>query len=112
MRITYANNKLEKYFIDYSKMQRKLPFEWVRAIKKIMNHLAAADDFGVFLSLGSGKPERLVGYKQVRYSLHVSANARLIIELDATEKTIMICEEVEVEGVTDYHGAKDNWYIP
>ena len=56
--------------------------------------------------------KRVTGYKQVRYSLHVSANARLIIELDATEKTIMICEEVEVEGVTDYHGAKDNWYIP
>ena len=56
--------------------------------------------------------KRLAGYKQIRYSLHVSANARLIIELDATEKTIMICEEVEVEGVTDYHGAKDNWYIP
>ena len=56
--------------------------------------------------------KRLAGYKQVRYSLHVSANARLIIELDATEKTIMICEEVEVEGVTDYHGAKDNWFIP
>ena len=56
--------------------------------------------------------KRLAGYKQVRYSRHVSANARLIIELDATEKTIMICEEVEVEGVTDYHGAKDNWFIP
>jgi len=112
LKITYANKKVEKYFTDYSKMKKKLPFEWVRAIKKHMDHLIAADNFGDFLSLGLGKPEQLSGYKHIRYSLHVAANVRLIIEPNATEDTVMICEEIEVEGVSDYHGDKDNWYIP
>lgn len=37
---------------------------------------------------------------------------RLIIEPNATQDTIMICTEIEVEGVSDYHGSKENWYIP
>ncbi len=31
------------------------------------------------------------------YSLHVSANVRLIIELNAADDTVKICEEIEVE---------------
>jgi proteic killer suppression protein len=42
-------------------MKKKLPFEWVRAIKKLMDHLIAADNFGIFLSLVLGKPEQLSG---------------------------------------------------
>ena len=112
MKITYANKRVEKYFSDYSKMQKKIPFEWVRAIKKLINLLKAADNFSDFLSVGLGKPERLSGYKQIRYSLHVTANVRLIIELNVTEDTVTLCNEIEVEGVSDYHGDKDNWYIP
>ena len=112
MKITYANRKVEKYFTDYSRMKKTLPFEWVRAIKKLMDQLKAADNFGIFLSLGLGKPERLTGYKEIRYSLHVSANVRLIIELNTAEDTVKICQEIEVKGVSDYHGGKDNWYIP
>lgn len=47
----------------------------------------------------------------VRYSLHVAPNARLIIEPNAAQDTVMICTEVEVKGVSDYHGNKENWYI-
>ena len=112
LKITYANKKVEKYFTNYSKLQKKLPFEWVRSIKKHLNNLEAADCFGDFLRLGLGKPEQLSGYKQIRYSLHIAANARLIIEPNATQDTITICTEVEIEGVSDYHGDKNNWYIP
>lgn len=112
LEITYANQKVKKYFEDYSKLQKKLPFEWVRTIKKHMDRLRAAECFGDFLALGLGKPERLEGYKQIRYSLHVAPHARLIIELNADQDTIMICSEVEIEGVSDYHGSKENWYIP
>ena len=111
MKITYANKKVEKYFTDYKKMQKKLPMDWVRTIKKHMNRLEAAECFGDFLKLGLGKPEQLRGYKRVRYSLHVAPNARLIIEPNAAQDTVMICTEVEVKGVSDYHGNKDNWYI-
>ena len=112
MKITYANKKVEKYFSDYTMLQKKLPFEWVRTIKKHMDRLEAAECFGDFLMLNLGKPEQLKGYEQVRYSLHVAPNARLILEPGATRDTVMICSEIEVEGVCDYHGRKENWYIP
>ena len=112
MKITYANGKVEKYFQDYKAMQKKLPYEWVRTVKKHMNRLEAAECFGDFLKLGLGKPEQLTGYEAIRYSLHIASNARLIIEPNATQDTIMICTEIEVEGVNDYHGCKENWYIP
>lgn len=112
MKITYLNSKVEMYFTNYTKMQKSLPADWVRTIKKHMDRLAAAECFGDFLKLGLGKPEQLTGYKNIRYSLRVSANVRLIIEPNASQDTVMICEEIEVEGVCDYHGSKENWYIP
>lgn len=111
MKITYANSQVEKYFTDYAKMQKKIPFDWVRVIKKHIDRLKAASCFGDFLALRLGKPERLTGYPEVRYSLHVSANVRLIIAVDDDGKTVMLCTKVEVKGVSDYHGGKENWYI-
>lgn len=93
-------------------MKKELPFEWVRTVKKHMDRLKAADTFGDFLKLGLGKPEQLSGYKSIKYSLHVTPNVRLIIELNATQDAVLICKEIEVEGVCDYHGDKENWYIP
>lgn len=55
MKITYANSKVEKYFSDYSKMQRELPSDWVRTIKKHMDRLIAAECFGDFFNIGTGK---------------------------------------------------------
>lgn len=46
VKITYANNKVKKYFTDYSKMQRELPSDWVRTIKKHIDRLEAAECFG------------------------------------------------------------------
>ena len=32
---------------------------------------------------------------------------------NAAGDAVMICEEVEMEGVVDYHGSSsDTWYIP
>ena len=42
-------------------MQKKIPADWVRSVKKTMDRLVAADKFGDFLSLGLGKPEQLKG---------------------------------------------------
>ena len=72
-KITYANSKVKKYFSDYSKMQRDLPADWVRTIKKHMDRL-------------------------------IAPHVRLIIEPNANQDTVMICTEIEVEGVCDYHG--------
>ena len=62
MEIIYANRRVEKYFLDFRNMQKKLPMDWVRAIKKHINHLEAAACFGDFLQLGLGRPEQLTGY--------------------------------------------------
>lgn len=77
-----------------------------------MDRLEAAECFGDFLKLGPGKPEQLKGYEQIRYSLRVAANTRLIVEPNANQDTVMICTETEVEGVSDYHGREEHWYIP
>lgn len=111
VKITYANRKVEKYFSDYKEMQKILPFDWVKTIKKHMIRLEAAECFGDFLKLGLGRPEQLKGYKEIRYSLHVAPHVRLIIEINAAQDMVMLCEEIEVEGVTDYHGSKENWFI-
>ncbi|MBQ9564290.1 MAG: hypothetical protein IJU98_01765 [Synergistaceae bacterium] len=112
MRKTYANNKVKRYFADYAEMQRKLPFEWVRKIKKHIDYLMAAENFGIFLAVGLGHPEPLVGHNGERYSLRVSDNVRLIIRLNPGQGLVETCEEFEIEGVCDYHGGKENWYIP
>lgn len=112
MKITYANKKVEKYFSDYSKLQKKLPMDWVENIRKYMRHLRVSRTFGDFLDLYLGHPERLSGYDPPRYSLRVSANARLILEVSDELDEVRICQEVEIEGVCDYHGNKENWYIP
>ena len=92
-------------------MKKKLGIELTRSIKKHMDHLRAADCFQDFLRLRLGRPELLKGFKKPRYSIRVSANVRLIIELNAAQDAVMICEEAEIEGVSDYHGGKDNWYL-
>lgn len=112
MEITYINKKVEKYFLDYQKMQKKLSPDWVRAIKNHMEHLEMVACFGFFLDLRVGRPEQLKSQKGIRYSLHVSSNVRLVLKLNATQDTIRVCSKVEVEGVCDYHGEKTNWYIP
>lgn len=111
LKITFVNSKVEKYFTDYDKMRRKIPSEWVRIIKKHMNNLQASDNFEIFLSLGLGHPERLVGYDNPTYSLRITQNVRMIIEVKSDQNEVMICSEIEVEGVCDYHGDKNNWYI-
>lgn len=113
MRITYANKKVERYFSDYKLMQKALPADWVRTIKKHIDRLKAAECFGDFLKVGLGHPEPLKGSDAGRWSLRVSGNVRLIIQPDATGDTVMICEEITMEGVVDYHGSSsDSWYIP
>lgn len=112
MRIRYGNERVEKCFSDYGKMKKKIPQEWVRNIKKHLDRLEASENYGIFLSLGLGKPEQLKGYKDIVYSLHVSANVRLIIKLNVDSDKIEDCQEIEILGVCDYHGGKENWYIP
>lgn len=112
MRIAYANKRVEKYFSDYGEMKKTIPVEWVRTIKKHIDRLIAADTFGDFLTLGLGHPEPLKGKDNGKYSIHITGNVRLIVRPSDDGKTVVLCEELVVEGVVDYHGDKQTWYIP
>ena len=112
MRITYVNNRVEKLFTDFVKMQKTIPYEWVRTIKKHLNHIEAADSFGVLMSLGLSNLEQLKGYSKPTYSLKITGNVRLIFEVKSEQDNVKECKDIEVKGVCDYHGDKDNWYIP
>ena len=111
LHITFSSKRVEKCFEDYSEMQRYIPLQWVRTIKKHVNHLRAAERFGDFLKLGIGHPEALKGKDAGRYSVHVNGNVRLIIQPDTRGENVLICEVVEIKGVIDYHGGKESWYI-
>ena len=50
--------------------------------KKHMGRLEAAECFQDFLALRLGKPKQVSGYANIRYSLHVAPNVRLILELN------------------------------
>ena len=115
MQIKYANQRVEKFFTDFSLMQRKLNPDWVRTIKKQLNAFKAADMFQDFLALGLWHPEPLEGNgkgKNKKWSIHVTKNVRLVFEPNETGKVVTISEEVIIEGVVDYHGSNESWYIP
>lgn len=112
MKIRYANKRVEKYFSDYTEMKKKIPSDWVRTIKKHIDRLKAAETFGNFLSLNLGHPEQLKGKDQGKYSRRVRGNVRLIFRPEDDGKAALICEEIVMEGVVDYHGGKQTWFIP
>lgn len=103
---------MEKYFSDYSEMKKRIPADWVRTVKKHIDRLKAADTFGDFLSLNLGHPEPLKGKDIGKYSIRVTGNVRLIVRPSDDGKSVMICEEITMEGVVDYHGDRQTWYIP
>jgi len=111
LKIRYANAKVEKYFSDWGEMRRKLPMDWVRTLKKHIDRLKAAETFGDFLALGLGHPEPLKAKDLGKYSVRVSGNVRLIIEPVQIGERIELSIEIIVEGVVDYHGGKDDWFI-
>ena len=111
LEITYANRKLEKLFSDYDAMSRKIPAEWVRNIKKCIDRLRASDNFGIFMKVRLQHHEALSGNDKGKYSVHVSKNARLIMKPSLNGEEVELSTDIEIQGVKDYHGGKDNWYI-
>ncbi len=111
MRITYADKRVERFFEDYGEMKKSIPADWVRTIKKHIVRLQAAPTFGDFLKLNLGHPEPLKEKDSGKCSVRITGNVRLIMCPNETGYAVMICEEVEMEGVVDYHGGKEKWYI-
>lgn len=98
-------------------MKKAIGAELTKAVKKRYNQIVAFSSFSALQQSGIGKMESLEGNRKESYSLHVSANYRLIVKpkaKDRSAETLKKCDTLIIEGVTDYHGkgTKYNWIIP
>ncbi|MEG2013725.1 MAG: hypothetical protein RR063_11070 [Anaerovoracaceae bacterium] len=124
MHVEYEDSKVQELFEDLNNvqssknlMQKEVGLEMTRAVKKKYNQVIAFSTFSELLKSRIGKMEPLSGDKEGNYSLHLSANYRLIIAPNTKDRSVeglRICDTIIMKGVTDYHGkgAKNNWIIP
>ncbi len=115
MFIEYENEAVQDVFSDLRLMNKTMGQDRARGIKKRLDQLKAASNFGVYLSTGLGKPhplsENLKGY----YGITITGNVRLVVRPKAESlepEVLQECDTVVVKGVTDYHGRKNEWIIP
>ncbi len=115
LKLNYCNKKVEGFFKDFNAMKRKIGPEKTKTIKKFCNQLEAAKDFSVYLSVGSGKPHPLYENKKGWYGAKITGSVSLLFMPetdDLSPEGLRNCKAVELKGVLDYHGGKDNWLIP
>lgn len=115
MKIEYETSKIENYFNDLKKMNKKIGKELTKVVKKRYDQLRAAETFSSYLNTRLGNPHKLshdlIGY----YGVNVSSNVRLIIKpkAESLEPSVLkTCDTVIIRGVEDYHGKKQEWLIP
>ena len=81
-----------------------------------MNQLQAAENFNQYLTkIALGKPHHLEGNLYKCFGISITANYRLIVEPIETEldiESLRNCKILNIKGVLDYHGGKNEWIIP
>ena len=124
MHVEYEDSKVQELFEDLNDvqnsknlMQKEVGLEMTRAVKKKYNQMIAFSTFSELLKSRIGKMEPLSGDKEGNYSLHLSANYRLIVTPNTNDRSVeglRVCDTIIIKGVMDYHGkgAKNNWIIP
>ncbi len=124
MLVEYENSKVQELFIDLNVVQnsknlmkKEIGLEMTKAIKRKYNQIIAFSSFSALLESRIGKMEPLSGDKEGDYSLHLSANYRLIVAPNSRDRSVeglRNCDTIIIKGVLDYHGrgTKNNWIIP
>lgn len=115
MQTKFDNSDVEKYFNDFSLMQKAIGNDLTKTIKKRFDALKSANNFSIFLSTGLGKPHPLQGNLKGLYGVGISANQRLIIKPisdNLSPEALKKCDTIIIKGVEDYHGTKNEWIIP
>jgi len=79
--------------------------------------MIAFTSFSAVLESRIGKMESLRGDKDGDYSIHLTANYRLIVAPDTNDRSVeglKNCDTIIIKGVMNYHGKgkKNNWIIP
>lgn len=124
MYVEYEDTKVQELFEDLNDVQnsnnlmkKEIGLEMTKAIKKKYNQIIAFSSFSALLESRIGKMESLSGDKKGNYSLRLTANYRLIVAPNTSDRSVellSICDRIIIKGVMDYHGkgAKNNWIIP
>ena len=123
MQLSIANTKLEDIVLDIEDVtssknlaQKCLGKELARVLKKRINELKAAETFAKYLSFGIGKPHSLEGtaFKDC-YGVSLDAHRRLVVKPiteNISAEALAECKTVEIRGIVEYHGTKNEWIIP
>jgi proteic killer suppression protein/toxin YoeB len=122
--IEYEDEKVKELFEDLNNVQdskglmkRVIGTELTKAVKKRYNQIVSFSSFSALQLSGIGKMESLAGDRKESYSLHISANYRLIVKPksnDRSAESLKKCDTLIIEGVIDYHGkgTKYSWIVP
>jgi len=114
VKISYSNSKLEQLYSDPLKLQKKIGFDLAKCVVKRIDQFTAATTFGMYLQTGFGKPHPLVGNLDGCFGISLTGNIRIIVKpLIETKEISEInkCKNLEIGGIVDYHGEKENWII-
>ena len=116
MQLEYQDEKVRKILCDHKTLQRKVGLEIAKKIKQRMNQLKAADNFNQYLTkIALGKPHHLEGNLDKYFGISITANYRIIVEPLDTKldlESLKECKILNIKGVLDYHGGKNEWIIP
>lgn len=114
MRIFYENKRFEKLYSDINKLRTEIGPQLAKKVKQRLGEFSAAENFGIYLETGLGKPHPLDGDLVDKYGVSLTGNIRIIIKplVESNELSeIQKCKDIEIGGIVDYHGSKKNWYI-
>lgn len=116
LQFEYHDEKVQRILCDAKTLQRKVGLEIGRKIKRRMNQLEAASDFNQYLTkLRFGNPHPLEGNLDKCFGISITSNYRIVVEPLETEldiESLKNCKVLNIKGVLDYHGGKNEWIIP
>ncbi len=116
MQFEYQDEKVQKILCDAKILQRRVGLEIGKKIIQRMNQLKAGGNFNEYLTkIILGKPHPLKGNLNNCYAISITTNYRIVVEPLETKfdlESLKNCKVLNIKGVLDYHGGKNEWIIP
>ena len=117
MKLIANNNKVHKFFNNFDKISKKHGIEFAKRLQKRLSELEAVQNIKELFELKLGNPHFLKGQFDSCISISITGNFRLLLETGINQKNrnvqeVEMLEEIEIKGVVDYHGNKNEWIIP
>ncbi len=116
MQFEYHNEKVQKILCDHKVLQKKVGLEIGKKVIKRLNELKASENFNFYLTkVGLGNPHPLKGEFDNCFGIDITDNYRMIVEPLYTKldmESLKECKVINIKGVLDYHGGKNEWIIP